>query len=154
MINGSFEGKTNYKEDYVGYSSKRSEQARPMTVFTQNGQTFFSDTEYRKCFPKKEKVLRTAFSKLPAVANSLSYPNLELLPQKSLKNMMHNGKFGEKAETFKPRKSNAQFGMDDEFDYTTTKSFEFKTYDNAIPPSKCKSRNSTKLCNFVEFEFQ
>ena len=46
MINGSFEGKTNYKEDYIGYSSKPSEQARPMTVFTQNGQTFFSDTEY------------------------------------------------------------------------------------------------------------
>ena len=145
MINGSFEGKTNYKEDYVGYSSKPSEQARPMTVFTQNGQTFFSDTEYRKCFPKKEKVPQTTFSELPAVANSLIYPNPEPLPQKSLKNMMHNGKFGEKAETFKPRKSNVQFGIDDEFDYTTTKSIEFKPYDNAIPPSKCRPRSSTKL---------
>ena len=121
MNDGFFRGQTNYNEDYVEYPSKPAEQTRPMTCVTQNGQTFFAETEYKKHFPKKEKVPQPPFSELPPVANTLIYPNPQPVAQKSLLNSMHDGKFGKKAETCKPHKSNVEFGMDEEFDYSTTK---------------------------------
>jgi len=161
LNSGQFEGKSVYEESYPGHQPQRTGLVRPQTVIKQEGLKRSFETEYNKGYSRKETTPQKPFFEKPTEANSLLYPGTMPVAQKSLKNSVHDGRVGMKAETCFPHKSSVQLGNDDEFDYSTTKSIQFQKYDDVTPVKskkpvgmlKPRGKFNGKSSNSTEFQY-
>ena len=129
MTSGTFHGETVYKESYVGHIPQQVILQRPKTVFKPENNTFSAETEYSKGFPKKEKIYQPAYNEKPSRTYDLLYPDKDTIPKMSVKNIVHNGRKGERSEICMPKNSKVNIGTEGEFDHSTTNGVQFKQYD-------------------------
>lgn len=128
--------RTVYKDSFPVHKLSKNGALRPATVFKPlNSPKFQTATEYHNNFQKKDKINQECFTEAPALAYNLMYPDGEVIPKKSLKNFIHDGRTGEKAKTCIPKKDHVQLGTDENLNELQTTSHEhFKKYE--ISPTK------------------
>lgn len=152
LLGGEFHDETNYKDTYVGYTAAKTKTARPATVFTTSqSKQFPTESEYSKCFPKKEKIPQEKYTERPSHTYEILHPDHSKIPGNSLKNSVHDGKQGERARACNMRKPNIDFGLQGEFDHTTTNGIQFQHFDKqpAVRQKfKRKSERKLEQCKF------
>ncbi|XP_057293464.1 stabilizer of axonemal microtubules 2-like [Hydractinia symbiolongicarpus] len=138
---GNFDGNTVYNETYIGHQPVHVNPLRPKTVFKPEKGHFATETEYSKGYQKKIKIPQQSFREKPASTYGLLYPDPKPTAKNSVKNSIHDGRTGPRAELCAVKESNVHLGLDDDFNHITTNSLQFQKYDNI---GKLKSMKPTQ----------